>query len=268
MSSKGIYTALSGAIAQSSKLDTIANNLANVNTTSFKKDRQVFQEYVTAYEKNPDVIAVPRVPASVESFYDMQGGDKSFVDSDGTFTDFAQGQLKSTGNPTHFGIDGKAFFEVLTPSGVRWTRNGSFMRNTQGQLATKEGYQVLREGQGDPAQRTIALGPTPPTVSQSGQIFDGGTAIGRLALVEFDKADVLDKVGSSLYKLKNNVQNVTPKISTGAIVQQGYLEGSNVNVIEEMTDMIAASRVFESTQQAIKAFDQMDDKLINQVGKP
>ena len=98
MSSKGIYTALSGAMAQSSKLDTIANNLANVNTTSFKKDRQMFQEYLTAYEKNPDVIAVPRIPASVESFYDMQGGDKSYVDSAGTYTNFDQGGLKQTGN--------------------------------------------------------------------------------------------------------------------------------------------------------------------------
>ena len=267
MSSKGIYTALSGAIAQSAKLDTIANNLANVNTTSFKKDQQMFQEYLTAYEKNPDVIAVPRIPASIESFYDMQGGDKSFVDSEGTYTDFTQGHLQATGNTNHFGIDGKAFFEVLTPSGVRWTRNGSFVRNVQGQLATKEGHLVLREGQGDPAQRTINLGTNAMTVSQNGQIFSNGAEAGRLALVEFDKHDVLDKVGSSLYKLKNNAQ-VTPKVSTGVVVQQGYLEGSNVNIIQEMTEMIAASRVFESTQQAIKAFDQMDDKLINQVGKP
>ncbi len=268
MSSKGIYTALSGAIAQSANLDTIANNIANVNTTSFKKDRQVFQEYLTAYEKNPDVIAVPRIPASVESFYDMQGGDKSFVDSEGTYTDFAQGHMKATGSTTDFAIDGKAFFEVLTPSGVRWTRNGSFVKNIQGQLATKEGHLVLREGQGDPAQRAINLGNNANlTVSQTGQLFSNGEGIGRLALVEFDKPDVLDKVGSSLYKLKANKTDV-PRNSATSVVQQGYVEGSNVNVIQEMTDMIAASRVFESTQQAIKAFDQMDDKLINQVGKP
>ena len=78
MSTKGVYTAVSGAMAQSSRLDTIANNLANANTTAFKKDRQVFNEYLTAYEKMPDTMEVPRVPASVESFYDMNGGDKSF----------------------------------------------------------------------------------------------------------------------------------------------------------------------------------------------
>ena len=81
MSNKGIYTALSGAIAQSQRLDTIANNIANSNTTSFKKDAQTFREYVTAYEKTPDVINVPKIPASIESFYDMQGGDRGYVDS-------------------------------------------------------------------------------------------------------------------------------------------------------------------------------------------
>ena len=88
MSTKGIYTALSGSLAQSLKIDTIANNIANVNTTGFKRDQQTFNEYLTAAEKEPEVIQVPRVPASIESFYDMNGGDKGFVNAAGTYTNF------------------------------------------------------------------------------------------------------------------------------------------------------------------------------------
>src|SRR4051812_1771409 len=106
MSTKGVYTAVSGAIAQSSRLDTIANNLANANTTAFKKDKQVFNEYLTAHEKMPDTMEVPRVPASVESFYDMNGGDKSFVDAAGTYTNFTQGTLKNTGSNLDMALEG------------------------------------------------------------------------------------------------------------------------------------------------------------------
>lgn len=266
MSSKGIYSAVSGAMAQSSKLDTIANNLANVNTTSFKKDRQVFSEYLSAYEKPDDSMKVPRVTASIESFYDMQGGDLSYVNPAGTYTNFAQGGLKSTGSPLDVAIDGKGFFEVATPEGVRWTRNGAFQIDNNGRLVTKEGYAVLREGGGDPAQRGVTLTSRNVTISQSGEIFDGGNNLGRLALVEMQNPDDLQKVGSSNYTLKNTATSI-PVAAREAKLHQGYIETSNVNVVEEMTDMISANRVFEATQQAVKAHDQMDDKLINQVGK-
>ena len=266
MSSKGIYTAVSGALAQSQKLDTIANNLANVNTSGFKKDRQVFNEYLTAYEKQDDVIQVPRIPASVESFYDMQGGDKAYVNTAGTYTNFAQGDLKSTGSSTDVAIEGKGFFEVLTPQGVRYTRNGSFMIDGNGRLVNREGQPFLRAGNQDPAQRTFQVTSPNITVSQSGDIYEGGNAIGKLSVVDFANPDDLAKVGNSNYQLKSNATS-TPVAALEARIQQGFVEGSNVNVVEEMTDMITANRVFEATQSAIKAQDQMDDKLINQVGK-
>ncbi len=266
MSSKGIYSAVSGAMAQSSRLDTIANNLANVNTTSFKKDRQVFSEYLSANEKPNDVVQVPRVTASIESFYDMQGGDNAYVNPAGTFTNFEQGALKSTGSAMDMAIEGKGFFEVLTPQGVRWTRNGSFQVDGNGRLTTKEGYPVLRDGQNDPAQRVINVGSRNLTVSQAGDIYEGGNLAGRLSVVEFMNMDELQKIGSSMYQLKANSQGV-PFAARETKVHQGFVEGSNVNVVEEMTDMITANRVFEATQQTIKAHDQMDDKLINQVGR-
>lgn len=267
MSNKGIFTALSGAMAQSSRLDTIANNIANAGTSAFKKDRQVFQEYLTANEKNPDVIQVPRVPASTESFYDMQGGDRGYVDSSGTFTDFQQGALKPTGSNFDLALEGPGFFEVLTPQGVKMTRNGQFRLDGQGRLVTKEGHPVLSQGAGqDPEQRIIQLNGRNLTVSNNGDIYDNGQFAGTLSTVMVADKDSLKKVGNSYYTLKPNYpQELLP--AEQAKVQQGFVEGSNVNIVEEMTDMISASRVFESTQKAMKAFDQMNEKLVNEVPK-
>lgn len=266
MSSKGIFTAVSGAMAQSQRLDTIANNIANANTASFKKDQQTFYEYLSAAERPPNVIQVPRVPASIESFYDMQGGDRGYVDSSGTFTSFRQGQLRPTGAPLDMALDGRGFFEVLTPQGVRWTRNGQFKVDSTGALVTKEGHPVLREGNQDPTQRRIQLGSDRVTVAENGELYEGGNLVGRLSVVEMPDADALKKQGSSLYALKENYPQATLP-ATNASVKQGYVELSNVNIIEEMTDMIAATRVFEATQKAIKAHDQLDEKLVNQVPK-
>ncbi len=266
MSSKGIFAAVSGAMAQTSRLDTIANNLANVNTTGFKKDRQVFSEYLATYERPNDVIQVPRVPASIESFYDMQGGDTAYVNPAGTYTNFEQGALRATGSTLDMAIEGKGFFEVATPQGLRFTRNGGFQIDASGRLVTKDGFPVLREGQGDPAQRVIQTASRNLTISKSGEIFDGGNNVGKIAVSQFAVDEDLQKTGGSMYALKGNAVS-GPVPAREARLHQGYLEGSNVNVVEEMTDMITANRVFEAAQQAIKATDQMDDKLINQVAK-
>ncbi len=309
MSTKGVYTALSGAIAQSQRLDTIANNIANINTPAFKKDQQIFKEYLTANEKPPSVIQVPRVPASIDSFYDMQGGDKSFVDSAGTFTNYTQGSLKATGNKLDVAIDGSGFFEIATPQGLRYTRLGAFKMDGNGVLVTKDGYPVLKSSNTDsgPADagaanpvadaanpataltnpaanpgspvainsdlgadigtRTFKIsGESPVTINDDGEIFDGEISLGKLSVKEFSNKDHLHKVGNSMYGIK---KNVTPEISNvkSVSLKQGFLEMSNVNVVQEMTDMIMATRTFESTQKAISTYDSMSDKLINVVGQ-
>lgn len=266
MSAKGIYTALSGAMAQSQRLDTISNNMANASTTAFKKDKQTFHEYVTANEKPPSVMTVPRITATVDSFYDMQGGDKAYVDARGTYSDFSQGALKNTGGTFDVAIEGQGFFEVGTPSGARLTRNGSFKLNTNGQLVNNEGLPILKEGQGDPAQRTIQISGRNITIGYSGEIYDGENQIGKLAIIDVENKDVLQKQGSSLYQLKPNYQ-AQVKPAQDFKLHQGFLEMSNVNVVDEMTDMISAARTFESTRNAIKAFDSMDEKLVNVVPK-
>lgn len=268
MSTKGVYTALSGAIAQSQRLDTIANNLANVNTPAFKKDQQVFKEYLTANEKPSEVIQAPRIPASVESFYDMQGADKSYVDSAGTYTNFSQGSLRATNNPLDVAVDGKGFFEIATPNGVRFTRLGAFKIDGNGQLVTKDGHPVLKSGgEGeDPASRVFRVtGESQITITDKGDVMEGENNLGRLSLIDIPDKDSISKIGGALYEFKSNAKPEIVNIASPSI-KQGFLEMSNVNIVQEMTDMIATTRAFESTQKAISAYDGMADKLINVVG--
>ncbi len=267
MSNKGIYTALSGAMAQAQRLDTIANNIANVNTTGFKKDKQTFYEYLTANEKPPDVIQVPRIPASIESFYDMQGGDRGFVDTAGTYTDFSQGQLKQTGGKLDIAISGKGLFEVLTPQGIRYTRNGKFQLDSQGRLATKQGYPVLKEGLGQPATaRFIQISSGNIAVSEDGNIYENNEPLAKLSIIEAQNKDAIGKIGQSLFMEKPNMQ-AGIIASQESKTHQGFIESSNVNVIKEMTEMIQATRTFESTQKAIQAFDMINEKLVTQIPK-
>ena len=267
MSTKGIYTALSGAVAQSTKLDTIANNIANANTPGFKKDQQLFREYLTSYEKQPTVLEVPKVPASIDSFYPLNGGDKSYVDASGTKTTFSQGSLKLTGNPLDLGIEGDAFFEVLTPAGPRFTRNGHFTLNGEGVMVNKFGHPLLlrgEEGIGDEERLIRIENKKHLSITAKGDVFLGGENLGQLSLRTVTEKDALHKQGSSLFSVRDNFDNQVVD-ATNFRVHQGAFEQSNVNIVKEMTDMIKTTRVFESTQKALQAYDQMNSKLMNEV---
>lgn len=270
MSTKGIYTALSGAMAQSERLDTIANNIANVNTPAFKRDQQIFQEYLTANEKPPEVIQVPKVTASIDSFYDTQGGDQSFVDSAGSYTDFSAGGLKLTGNSFDLAIEGNGFFEVATPDGVKLTRNGTLTMDGNGRLVTKEGFPILKAGTPleNPEGRMVKLqGQGAFVVADNGTIYENGEEVGKLSVVEpADKDLGLRKFGGSAYTVNDNAR-ATLATAGSARVRQGQIETSNVNVVREMVDMIDANRTFETTQKVMKAYDSMEEKLVNSVPK-
>lgn len=269
MSTRGVYAALSGAMAQSQRLDTIANNIANVNTPGYKRDEQVFREFLTSNEKAPEHLNSTKIPNSVESFYDMQGGDVSFVDSAGTYTDHSQGRMISTGGALDVALDGKGFFEVMTPGGLRLTRQGGFMMDGAGQLVTKEGFPVMAQAEpgADPAARVIRMtGEGAVRIAEDGQVYQGNDALGQLSVVEVLDRDHLTKVGSGFFDFKAGTQ---PEVVNAANIQlrQGFIETSNVNIVKEMTDMISATRTFETAKKAIDAYDSMNDKVVNQVGK-
>lgn len=273
MSLKGVFTALSGALAQTQKIDTIANNIANVNTTGFKKDQQTFNEYLTAVEKEQDVIQVPRIPASIESFYDMNGADKAYVNSAGTYTNFEQGSLKNTGSSMDVAIEGNGFFEISTPDGVRLTRAGNFSIDANGQLVNKDGHPVLmqvpegEEAANIPLEKRIVKfsGTQVPALNDLGEISDGTQKLGQLSVVNVKNPESLHKIGNNNFIFKSNMTPELETIRTPSL-KQGFLESSNVNIIQEMTDMIMAQRIYEGTQKAISTYDSMADKLINQVG--
>lgn len=269
MADKGIFTAVSGAMAQNAKLETISNNLANASTPGFKRDQMVFQEYLTSYEKEPAVLRVPRVPASVESFYDMNGGDKSYVDTAGSYTDFTQGALKSTGNGLDLALEGDGVFEILTPQGIQFTRSGNFTLDSEGRLVTPQGYFVLLEGDpimSDPEARVISTNGQVVSVGDQGEFQLGDQFLGRLSILQFEQPDSLSKVGGGRYVLKDGYDPAAGRIRPVA-VHQGFIEQSNVNLVREMTDLLSTTRVFESTQKAIQAYDQMKGKLISEIPK-
>lgn len=238
---RGIYVALSGALAQGRKLDVLTNNLANVNTPGFKKDKAVFQ------------IAIP--PADQPVMDNIK--DKVFVKTSGISTDFSPASQNLTGNPLDVAISGDGFFEVMTSQGIRYTRDGSFSRNSKGELVTGSGDKVM--GEGGPI--TIPAGQV--KIEKDGSLMVDGAAVGRIKVVDVPKPYALKKEMENLYALPPSVQPVPAQ----AEVRQGYIEGANVSVIREMTAMIDVSRSYESYLKMMQSMDEATGKVINEVGR-
>ena len=266
---KDIWVPLSAAIAQQRKVDTIANNVANANTPGFKKDRLVFKEHLTALEKGLNNIDLPQKEWAPEDFYRSQGGEKAHVKVAASFTIFEQGALTPTGNPLDIGINGKGFLVVDTPNGTRYTRRGSLSLSKDGSLVTDRGYPVLGEYlRGEDGNQTAELGNIRlrlgrPHINAQGQIEVKGEIIGKIALVEFRDVAALRKEGGGLF-----INPDAGNIVTGGVqsrINQGFIEESNVNAIEEMSELIKANRHFESIQRAIKNYDYISGKAVNDI---
>ncbi len=221
---------LSRQVALGRELDVVANNIANINTTGFKSDGAVFEEYIGKTARSGD----------------MKNGDRqvSFVRDRATWVDLSQGPVERTGNPLDVAIVGKGFLTVQTPGGERFTRNGSFQVNAAGELVTGEGHRVL----GDAGPITLQPSDRDITISKDGTISvregdnaDTESQRGKLRLVTFDQPGRLQKDGSSNFKAPDDLapqQAATPHFSQGAI------EKSNVRSVLEMTRMIEVTRSY------------------------
>lgn len=253
---RGLYTGASGMLAEMAKTDVISNNMANVNTTAFKKDRTIFRAFP---EMNIHRIHDP-VPAGLDKVVDPRpfiGMMGTGVMLDEVNTDFNQGHLITTSNPLDLAIRGEGFFQVQTPEGIRYTRDGSFSLSSNGYLVTKEGYYVL--GENGPLQ-LLQTGDI--TISQQGEVFVNDEYIDRLNIVTFADLNQLQKQGDNLY-----FTDAVPEPLQDADVVQGALEGSNISIVAEMVDLISAFRAYEANQKVIQTHDTTLDRAINDVGR-
>ena len=224
----GIYTAVAGACAQAERIDSIANNLANLMTVGFKADRPVFAEVLRA------------------------GLDQAYVAPRGAAPDLSPGPLKRTGNPLDLAVEGPGFFVVATPAGERLTRAGAFGRDGEGRLVTPAGQQVLGH------DGAIHLGDGAVEVSGDGTVTAGGREVGRLRLLEPGPEAVLIKEGRNLFALEGPDQALKP--ARGKI-SQGFVELSNARPTESLVRLITAQRTFEVLLNAMRNFQQMDSQL-------
>jgi len=248
--SGAIYMSAAGAMAYEKRMQVISNNLANINTSGFKKDKGHFQII-----DSPDSI---KEDLEKKSISEEKQQAPLWLKFD-TKTDFSSGPLKHTGNPLDIALEGDGFFCIKTEQGTQYTRNGNFSLDQDGMLVTMDGLPVL--GEGGP----INIEGNTFSVDVKGNISVDGTQADTIKIVGFEKPGALKKTGNSLFKIADKNAVETKAENTG--VSQGFIELSNVNAIRMMTEMIEVLRGYESYQKAIKTADETTAKAINDVGR-
>lgn len=211
-------------IAQENRINITSNNLANISTPGFKRDVPIFEGYIVKATK----------------------------------TDFQQGPFESTENRFDLALSGPGFFQVETPQGVRYTRNGNFTLTNEGRLVNMEGHPVV----GDV---TIPDDATEVQILEDGRVFADGDEIAQIEIVEFEDPNVLAKEGYSLFVPKG--AGIEPRVATGTTVEQGYLERSNADPVRESVELIDTMRTYEVFQKIVHSFTEINQKNTNEVGR-
>ena len=224
-------------------MDVIANNIANVSTPGFKRESAKFEEYVTMVAPSEGQIG----PQAV-----------SFVKDAGVSRDLSQGNIENTGAPFDFAINGNGYFTVQTPQGMRYTRDGHFTLDANGQIVTSDGYAL----QGDGGAVTITPDDGDIQVGADGAISGKFGQIGKLQVVDFANERALTKVGSNLYSTTQ-----APTTATGATIGQRMLESSNVQSVLEITHMVEVMRAYQATASLSQSQEDMIRTAINKLGE-
>lgn len=235
----GHIEAVEGADILERKLQLTANNMANAATTGFKKQSMTFEEYL-----------LPQID-----------GTKRTAKGEVVRSDMSQGVMQQTGNPFDFAIEGDGFFTVQTPQGIKYTRAGNFTLDSKKQLVTQEGYPVLGGGAPIVLDDTTGKG---VWLSKDGKLWVDEADAGQLDVVDFKNPQALERTGSNLYAATSGSGQATP---AGTLIKQGFIEGSNVNPVEEMVNLLDIYRAYEAQQKTLKAADQMDGHAANDIGK-
>jgi len=249
-----LHVAKSGLDAQQTRMSVIANNLANVSTNGFKKGRASFEDllYQTVRQPGASSSQNSELPSGL-----MLGTGTRIVSTEKLFT---QGSLQQTDNPLDTAIQGRGFFQILMPDGsVAFTRDGSFEINAQGQLVTSQGYE-LDPGVTVPAETLSVTVGSDGVVSALTAGANAPQQIGNIQLVDFINPQGLQPIGENLYRetvSSGNPQAGNPGLNGLGTLIQGSLEGSNVNVVEELVSMIEAQRAYEMNSKAVQTVDEM-----------
>lgn len=253
---KGIYTAAAGMLATSVGTDTLANNLANVNTIGFKSSNLQYQSF-------PAMLLSRMGGEGQVPIGSVMTGSKVY----GTVIDFKEGALKETGNAFDLAMRGSGFFTVKTPDGqVGYTRAGNFTVNEQGYLITPNGDFV----QGDKGNIQLSLEAGPFKINEKGHVLGKNGLVENLKIAHFADNSSLVPVGNSIFQATAASQQLDPirgdKLPSFK-VEQGYLEESNVNPIAELVNNIQGMRLYEALQKNIHLHSETLQKAVNEVGR-
>ncbi|MBV8636300.1 MAG: flagellar basal-body rod protein FlgG [Burkholderiaceae bacterium] len=251
---RSLWIAKTGMETQQTAMDVISNNLANVSTGGFKRARPVFEDllYQTVRQPGAQSSQQTELPSGLQ----LGTGVKTVA----TERMFDQGNLQQTNNPLDVAISGSGFFQVLMPDGTTgFTRDGSFQTNNQGQLVTASGFPVQPAITIPANALTVTIGKD-GTVSVTQPGSTASTQVGTLQLATFVNNAGLQSLGDNLYSetaASGNAATNTPGANGTGSLEQGYIETSNVNVVEEMVNMIQTQRTYELNSKAITTSDQM-----------
>jgi flagellar basal-body rod protein FlgG len=255
---RSLFIAKTGLEAQQTQLDVITNNLSNVSTNGFKRSRAVFEDLLYQNVRQPG--AQSSQQTNLPSGLQIGTGVRAVA----TERIFTQGNPQATGNSKDLMINGSGFFQVLLPDGTTgYTRDGSFQSDANGQLVTSSGYVIQPSITVPPNAQTITVA-RDGTVSVTLPNTAAPAQIGTLQLATFVNPAGLEAKGENIYVETgaSGTANVnTPGTNGAGVLMQGYVETSNVNVVEEMVNMIQTQRAYEINSKAITTSDQMLQKL-------
>lgn len=235
-------------ITRMAQMETITNNLANINTKGFKKDKLFVHgliEKIKALQKK-DELSRPHVPYTA------------------AVSDFTQGELVDTNRPFDVAITGEGFFVVEIPDGEAYTRDGRFALSADGILTTLDGKIVL--GEGGPIEIDIEQNSASQIlINEEGEILIDGKLSDKLQIITLDNPRKLIKMGSNLFQLADNSES--PRPADNVSVKQGFLEESNVNPVSEMVAMIHILHAYRTSEKVIKTHDSILGKAVNNIGR-
>lgn len=279
---RGWYTGASGMAAQQVRLDTVANNLANVDTDGYKREVAVSKAFAQLLLRRMNDDGVYLHPLGSGDMAPVIGKLGTGVESNEIYTELEQGALKGTESDFDLALDGKGWLTVSTPDGERYTRNGSFVLGKEGYLETKEGFPVMGvdgpikvkannfqiDKQGRVWVNADYIDDPELLVGREQNEWDNTVLLDTLKIVDFELDRFIAKQGTSLWKdteLSGPARAMTPE--DRPTVLQGFTEAANVNVVTEMVRMIEVNRAYEANQKTIQSQDAALGKLINEVVK-